>query len=180
MGKGGTMKTYTTIVGAYTAAQKAGAKSFGSDYYAYASKVDELIASTFKSANARTFAKWNLAKFEKTLCALECTSTKEGKDVFQWTAIGHFDSEGLLYPMNTEAKDEKPTEAQTEDKPTPKKPRPRKPTPAKGNGIDFSTFKGTNSEKNRALHAELVSRGLKDSRAKAYQDIWNSRPWAQK
>ena len=168
------MKTYTTLVGALTAASKAGAKSFGSDYYAYASKVDELIASTFKSANARTFAKWNLAKFEKTLCALECTSTKEGKVAYKWTAIGCFDSDGLLYPMHTEA------EVQTDEQPKAKKPRPRKPTPAKGNGIDFGAFKGTVKECNKALHAELVSRGLKDSRAKAYQDIWNSRPWAQK
>ena len=55
----------------------------------------------------------------------------------------------------------------------------RKPTPAKGNGIDFDAFKGTKSEKNKALHAELVSRGLKDSRADEYQAIWKARPWAK-
>ncbi len=60
-------------------------------------------------------------------------------------------------------------------------PRKRKPTPAKGNSnaIDFNAFKGTKSEKNRALHAELVSRGLKDSRTDEYQAIWQARPWAK-
>ena len=64
-----------------------------------------------------------------------------------------------------------------------KKPisRKRKPTPAKGDSkaIDFNAFKGTKSEKNRALHAELVSRGMKDSRADEYQAIWQARPWAK-
>jgi hypothetical protein len=57
----------------------------------------------------------------------------------------------------------------------------RKPTPAKGDSkvIDFNAFKGTKSEKNRALHAELVSRGLKDSRSDEYQAIWQARPWAK-
>lgn len=46
---------------------------------------------------------------------------------------------------------------------------PRKPTPARGNGVNFDAFKGTVSEKNKALHAELVSRGLKNSKADEYQ-----------
>ena len=73
----------------------------------------------------------------------------------------------------TAAKGKKQTE-----KPTPRK---RKPTSAKGDGkaIDFNAFKGTKSEKNRALHAELVSRGMKDSRSDEYQAIWQTRPWAK-
>jgi hypothetical protein len=57
----------------------------------------------------------------------------------------------------------------------------RKPKSAKGDSktIDFNAFKGTKSEKNRALHAELVSRGLKDSRTDEYQAIWQARPWAK-
>ena len=88
-------KTYKTLTGAYTAAQKAGAKAFGSDFYGYANRVDDILAKTYKSATALTLAKWNLAKFDKKLCALECT--KEG--TYKWTAVGHFDNEGLLYPM---------------------------------------------------------------------------------
>ena len=112
------MKTYKTLTNAYTSAQKAGAKSFGSDYYVYANKVDEILADTYKSATARTLAKWNLAKFDKTLCALECT--QDG--AYKWTVIGTFDSDGLLYPVGTQDK-------VIEDKP--QKPRTRKPTPAK-------------------------------------------------
>ena len=113
------MKTYKTLTNAYTSAQKAGAKSFGSDYYAYANKVDEILTNTYKSVSARTLAKWNLAKFDKTLCALECTS--EG--TYKWTVIGHFDSDGLLYPMGTESQTKV-----IEDK----KPRTHKPASAKG------------------------------------------------
>lgn len=60
-------------------------------------------------------------------------------------------------------------------------PRKRKPANAKGddNAIDFNAFKGTKSEKNKALHAELVSRGMKDSRTDEYQAIWKARPWAK-
>lgn len=160
-------KTYKTLAGAYTAAEKAGAVRFTNE--AYYTQVCICITNTINGGkDANKVALWNLVKYENTLCALECTKEK----TFKWTAIGHFDSDGLLYPMNTEA--------QTENKPTPKKPRPRKPTPAKGNGIDFGAFKGTVKECNKALHAELVSRGLKDSKTKEYQDIWNSRPWAQK
>ena len=59
--------------------------------------------------------------------------------------------------------------------------RKRKPANAKGddNSIDFNAFKGTKSEKNKALHAELVSRGMKDSRTAEYQAIWQARPWAK-
>ena len=56
------------------------------------------------------------------------------------------------------------------------KTEPRK---AKGNGIDFKAFKGTNSEKNKALHAMLVSKGIKDSRTPEYMSVWNARPWAK-
>lgn len=54
-----------------------------------------------------------------------------------------------------------------------------KPARAKGNSVDFAKFNGTKSEKNRALHAHLVSMGMKDSRTAEYQAIWNARPWAK-
>jgi hypothetical protein len=53
------------------------------------------------------------------------------------------------------------------------------PTRAKG-GFDFGSIKGkTNADKNKALHATLVSMGMKDSRSADYQAIWNARPWAK-
>ena len=117
-------KTYKTLTGAYNAAGKAGAKAFGSDYYGYANRVDEILAKAYKSANVLTLAKWNLAKFEKTLCALECAPN----GAYKWTAIGHFDHEGLLYPVITDTQDEP-----KHDKVI--KPRTRKPAPAKGKAV---------------------------------------------
>lgn len=53
------------------------------------------------------------------------------------------------------------------------------PRKAKGEAFDFSAIKGkTKSDKNRALHAMLVSKGIGDSRTKEYQAVWNARPWA--
>lgn len=73
-----------------------------------------------------------------------------------------------------------PTVKKSETKPTAsaRKPKAHTPKKAKGNGIDFNAFKGTKSEKNRALHAMLVSMGMKDSRTSEYQAVWNARPWA--
>jgi hypothetical protein len=53
--------------------------------------------------------------------------------------------------------------------------------PKKAKSFAFGKIKGeTVSEKNSALHKELVKMGLKDSRSDAYQDIWNARPWMSK
>lgn len=68
----------------------------------------------------------------------------------------------------------------TKGKTTSSTKKPTAPRKAKGNAFDFSTIKGkTNSDKNRALHAMLVSMGMKDSRTAEYQAIWNARPWAK-
>lgn len=54
------------------------------------------------------------------------------------------------------------------------------PKKAKGNAFDYSVIKGeTKSDKNKALHARLVSMGMADSRTPEYQTIWNARPWAK-
>ncbi len=74
----------------------------------------------------------------------------------------------------------KSNKAKTEKKVAPAhKAEPRKPAQAKGNSVDFTQFKGTKSDKNRALHAMLVSMGHADSRTKEYQAVWNARPWAK-
>lgn len=104
-------KTYKTLTGAYTAAQNAGAKVFGSDYYAYANRVDDILARVYKHKNAILLAKCNLFKFEKKLCALEFVKDKG----YKWTAVGHFDNDGLLYPI-----------AQTSEPSQTKTPRTRK------------------------------------------------------
>ena len=53
------------------------------------------------------------------------------------------------------------------------------PRKAKGNAFDYSVIKGeTKKDKNRALHAMLVSMGHADSRTKEYQAVWSARPWA--
>ncbi len=84
--------------------------------------------------------------------------------------------------VNKKAKDEpKPKKVATSKgakKPT-KATRKPKSTKGDSKAIDFNAFKGTKSEKNRALHAELVSRGLKDSKTAEYQAVWNARPWAK-
>lgn len=70
----------------------------------------------------------------------------------------------------------KPTASKGKTASSTKKTAPRK---AKGEAFDFSAIKGkTKSDKNRALHAMLVSMGMKDSRTAEYQAVWNARPWA--
>lgn len=148
-------KTYKTLAGAYTAAEKAGAVRFTNE--AYYTQVCLCIANAIKGGkDANKIALWNLVKYENTLCALECTKEK----TFQWTAIGCFDNEGLLYPMH---KAEKPTEAQTEDKPTPKKARARKAAQGKGDPkptkaewqIGIDTYAGKGREANKAVASVL-------------------------
>lgn len=57
--------------------------------------------------------------------------------------------------------------------------KPTSPRKTKGEAFDFTKFKGTKSEKNRALHATLVGMGIGDSRTKEYLAVWNARPWAK-
>lgn len=72
------------------------------------------------------------------------------------------------------------TKGKTETKTTStRKPKAHAPKKSKGNTIDFNAFKGTKSEKNRALHAMLVSMGIKDSRTPEYMSVWNARPWTK-
>lgn len=54
------------------------------------------------------------------------------------------------------------------------------PKHTKGSAFDFGKIKGkTNADKNKALHAALVSMGMKDSRTPEYMAIWNARPWTK-
>lgn len=154
-------KTYKTITGAYSAATKAGAKAFGAEFYGHTSRVDEILGRIYKSATAFTLAKWNLAKFEKTLCALECT--KEG--IYKWVAIGTFDSDGLLYPMSVEH------DKVIEEKPhTPRARKPRQTS--KGKGI-FAKVEGTTkSDRNKSAHKLILATGVKVG-TDEYESLWS-------
>ena len=161
------MKTriYSTLENAYKGAERAGAKAFGSEYYGYSHRVDDILANAYKSATARTFAKWNLAKFEKTLCALECTKT----GAYKWTARGHFDSDGLLYPMGTPVEEKPQHDKVIKAEP---KPRTRKPAKAKGNGIDFGKVVGkTKSARNKSAHKLILATGAKVG-TDEYKSLW--------
>ena len=82
-----------------------------------------------------------------------------------------------LVPAQT-SKKSKPTVAKGKTTSSTKKATaPRK---AKGEAFNFKAIKGnTNADKNKALHATLVSMGMKDSRSADYMAIWNARPWAK-
>lgn len=69
-------------------------------------------------------------------------------------------------------------DAMPEKKPTATKGK-KAPRKAKGNSVDFTQFKGTKSEKNRALHAMLVAKGITNSKTEEYMSVWNARPWAK-
>ena len=54
------------------------------------------------------------------------------------------------------------------------------PKSAKGVAFDFGKIKGdSKSDKNKALHKELVKMGIKDSRTPEYKSVWDARPWAK-
>jgi hypothetical protein len=87
-------RTYKTLDGAYTRADKLGAKSFGADFYGNPKRVDEAVSKVFNTQASTRLAKHNLVKLDKTLYALECTK----ESAYKWTVVGTFDSDGLLYP----------------------------------------------------------------------------------
>lgn len=176
-------KTYTTLAGAYTSAENAGAERFTNE--AYYTQACVCIASTLKGGkNANKVAMWNLVKYENTLCALECVKTADGKTAYKWTAIGHFDSDGLLYPMRTEAEAPKQAEVQTDEQPKAKKSRAhRKPAEGKGDSnptktalqLELDTLAGTGD--NSAAHKIMCKHGLKDGRSDEYQKVWRGYWW---
>ena len=162
-------KTYKTLENAYAAAEKNGARAFGSEFYAYAKCVDEILAKQYPTAKARTFAKWNLAKFDKTLCALECTKDK----TYKWTAVGHFDSEGLLYPFKVECESQE--EPKVADKP--KADKPKKPSTKGKSKIQLDLDKLAGTGDNKAAHKIMCEHGFKNSNSPEYQEVWKGYWW---
>lgn len=171
-------KTYKTLANAYKAAH-------GCDNFAlYDDKEVKALVSALKAKGYTkpmiSVALANILVGDHKIDGDSVTSVmfvlKQTDEGFAWDRVAHTAKEPL---------DEAPmvyfdgaTAPAKEDKPK-QKPRTRKPAPTRGdaNAIDFKAFKGTTSEKNKALHAELVRRGLKDSRTDEYQEIWTARPW---
>ena len=163
-----TNKIYKTLASAYASAEKAGAARFTND--AYYTQVCLCIGRTLKGKEANKVALWNLVKYENTLCALECTKEK----AFKWTAIGTFDSDGLLYPMGTGADNK--TEVATEDKP---RKRTRK---AKGDNKSTKTewqtevdaYAGTGRKSNKAVASILRAHNMSAQIGSEGWDYWES------
>ena len=113
-------------------------------------------------------------------------ATKAQKFVAEWTAEYEANRKPVPAPAPKSVPAQKtpsfkPTATKGKIKPTAsstkKATAPRK---AKGEAFDFSAIKGeSKKDKNRALHAMLVSKGITDSRTPEYQAVWNARPWAK-
>lgn len=157
-------KTYKTLDGAYARADKLGAKCFGAEFYGHANRVEEAIFQAFHTQTSVRLAKHNLVKLDKSLYALECT--KEG--TYKWTSVGHFDSEGLLYPVagavETESKHDKVIKVKAH--------KPKQTGKGKGNGIDFGKVDGkTKSTRNKSAHKLILATGVKVG-TDEYKALW--------
>lgn len=164
-----TNKTYKTLASAYAAVERAGAERFDLTYNG--GQVLDCISRAFRTQAERTVAKWNVVRYEKTICALTCVDGK-----YAWTAIGTFDSDGLLYPMPVDTKSAEPKQ----DKPK----RTRKTAQPKGKPeastktalqLDLDTLAGTGD--NSAAHRIMCKHGLKDSRTDEYKAVWQGYWW---
>jgi cell division septation protein DedD len=101
--------------------------------------------------------------------------------VATWTAEYEANRKPISAPAPKSASKpaKKTSSSKTETKATPSSTKKTTPRKAKGVAFDFSAIKGeTKKDKNRALHAMLVSMGIKDSRTPEYMSVWNARPWA--
>lgn len=162
-----TNKIYKTLAFAYGAAEKAGATRF--DPSCYEAKVAEILTSAYKFTIKRTLAKWNLTKLGNTLYTLECTNKPDGTATFKWTAIGTFDSDGLLYGMSAPKQEEAP------------KAKPKGTRNAKGSAnktplqAELDTLAGTGD--NSKAHKIMCKHGLKNSNSEEYKAVWKGYWW---
>lgn len=109
------------------------------------------------------------------------------KFVAEWTA--DYEANRKVEPTVAPTPKSTPAKKSTTSKPTATKGKTKAttsstkkttaPRKAKGEAFDFSAIKGeSKKDKNRALHAMLVSKGIADSRTPEYQAVWSARPWA--
>ena len=145
--------------------------------------------SAYKRANElATELKGEIGKTDKGFFMATFNSVKTAqKFVDTWTAEYEANRKVEVAPVKApkstpkvqKSSTSKPTTTKGKAKASASSTKKSAPRKAKGNSVDFTQFKGTKSEKNRALHAMLVGNGMGDSRAKEYQAIWNARPWAK-
>lgn len=129
-------------------------------YLPYSAYKNALALATTHKGEIGSTAEGN---FKATFKSVETAK----KFVTEWTAdYNAHKSVPTPTPKSTPAKKSTATKGKS----------PRK---SKGNAIDFTQFQGTKSEKNRALHAMLVSKGITNSKAEEYMSVWNARPWAK-
>lgn len=142
--------------------------------------------AAYKSALALATAhKGEIGKTDKGNFMATFGSAKVAKQfVAEWTAEYEANRKPVSAPTPKSAS--KPTQkpsaskSKTETKATPSSTKKTAPRKTKGNAFDYSVIKGeTKKDKNRALHAMLVSKGIKDSRTPEYMSVWNARPWAK-
>lgn len=130
-------------------------------YKAFVEKATALNAQIAPHAKGVTKATFNSVEDAK-------------KFVTEWTADYNANRKVEVAPTPKST----PTQKTPSSKPTTTKGK-KAPRKAKGNGIDLNAFKGTKSEKNRALHATLVGMGIANSKSEEYMSVWNARPWAK-
>lgn len=104
------------------------------------------------------------------------------KFVAEWTA--EYNANRKVEPTparkSTPKPAQKPSASKGKTKATASSTKKTAPRKAKGNAFDYSVIKGNSkSDKNKALHAALVSMGIADSRTPEYQAVWSARPWAK-
>ena len=160
---------------------------------------DKTFKATFNSVKTaeKFVAKWTAeynanrkVSVEQTVAPTKKPKASKGKTANNFVVVTVDGKEFLvdasaLVPTKPTAS--KGKASSTKKATTPKTETPKKsttsskkaPRKSKGNAFDYSVIKGkTNADKNKALHATLVSMGMKDSRTADYQAIWNARPWA--
>ena len=137
-------------------------------------------AITLATAHKGEIGKTDKGNFKATFSSAKVAE----KFVAEWTA--EYEANRKVEPTVAPTPKSTPTKpkaskGKAETKPTASSTKKTKaPRKAKGEAFDFSAIKGeTKSDKNRALHAMLVSKGVKDSRTPEYQAVWNARPWAK-
>lgn len=138
-------------------------------------------AITLATAHEGEIGKTDKGNFKATFNSVETAK----KFVTEWTTEYEANRkvEVAPTPKSTPAKKSttsKSTATKDKAKATASSTKKSAPRKAKGNTFDYSVIKGeSKKDKNRALHAMLVSKGIADSRTPEYQAVWNARPWAK-
>lgn len=137
-------------------------------------------AAYCKAVELATELKGEIGKTDKGFFKATFANAKIAeKFVATWTAEYEANRKPVSAPTPKPAQKPSASKGKAEAKATPSSTKKTTPRKAKGNAFDYSVIKGeTKKDKNKALHAMLVSMGIKDSRTPEYMSVWNARPWA--